>query len=69
MKGGLGPALLPETLKGKPVSYLATTIIEGRTNTAMPPWKNMLSHDEAIWLSEQLKTGNIKKTQIAKGTD
>ena len=37
LKGGLGPALLPETLAGKPESYLVTTIMEGRENTAMPP--------------------------------
>ncbi|MDT8281803.1 MAG: cytochrome c [Gammaproteobacteria bacterium] len=66
LKGGLGPALLPETLAGKPESYLVTTILEGRENTAMPPWKSMLSRDEAIWLVEQLQSGRLIKTALVK---
>ncbi len=66
LKGGLGPALLPETLAGKPKSYLVTTIMEGRENTAMPPWKSMLSKDEAIWLTEQLQTGSLIRTELVK---
>lgn len=57
MKGGLGPSLLPAALSGKPTALLVTTIMEGRTNTAMPPWKNMLTHDEAEWLAAQLQQG------------
>lgn len=66
LKGGLGPALLPETLAGKPKSYLVTTILQGRENTAMPPWKSMLSRDEALWLTEQLQSGRLIKTELAK---
>jgi cytochrome c55X len=66
LKGGLGPALLPETLAGKPESYLVTTIMEGRENTAMPPWKSMLSRDEALWLTEQLQSGRLIKTEVVK---
>jgi len=57
LKGGLGPALLPETLNGKPTELLVTTILEGRTGTAMPPWKAMLTQDEAEWISVQLQQG------------
>ena len=57
LKGGLGPALLPETLSGKPRDLLVTTILEGRTGTAMPPWKAMLTHDEAEWITVQLQQG------------
>lgn len=57
LKGGLGPALLPKTLNGKPRELLVTTILEGRTGTAMPPWKAMLTHDEAEWISVQLQQG------------
>ena len=67
MKGGLGPALLPETLSAKPRSYLVATILEGHPNTAMPPWKSMLSRDEAAWITEQLLNGNAQHTQLAKG--
>jgi cytochrome c55X len=57
LKGGLGPALLPDTLSGKPRELLVTTILEGRTGTAMPPWKTMLTQDEAEWISVQLQQG------------
>jgi len=67
LQGGLGPALLPETLAGKPSEYLVTTIMEGRKETAMPGWKTMLTQSEAAWLTEQLKNGDIPQTEIAKG--
>jgi cytochrome c55X len=57
LKGGLGPALLPETLNGKPGDLLVTTILEGRTGTAMPPWKALLTKDEAEWITVQLQQG------------
>jgi len=57
LKGGLGPSLLPEALEGKPEELLVTTVLEGRANTAMPPWKAMLTHDEAKWLVGQLQQG------------
>ena len=59
LKGGLGPALLPENLEGKSVLFLQHTILYGRTGTAMPPWKTLLTEQEALWISQQLKTGNI----------
>jgi cytochrome c55X len=57
LKGGLGPALLPEQLKDKHTDYLVTTILEGHPNTAMPGWKTMLSEDDALWLANQIKQG------------
>jgi len=65
LKGGLGPALLPSTLSAKPKPYLINTILNGRENTAMPPWKPMLTIEEATWITEQLQTGLIESTQIA----
>ena len=65
LKGGLGPALLPERLAGKPRALLVTTIMEGRQGTAMPPWKSMLSYDEASWITDQLLTGTITQTEVA----
>ncbi len=66
LKGGLGPALLPETLAAKPKEYLVATILEGRVNTAMPPWKTMLSHDDAAWITEQLQNGSLQATELAE---
>lgn len=64
LKGGLGPALLPETLAGKPKGFLVNTIMEGRQNTAMPPWKSMLSYNEASWITDQLQQGLIQQTEL-----
>ena len=57
LSGGLGPALLPETLKDKPPEGLAATIYYGRPGTPMPPWKQFISEDEAAWIVQELMTG------------
>lgn len=57
LRGGLGPALLPESLAGTPDRVLVTAILEGRPGTAMPPWASFLSRDEAVWLVAQLRRG------------
>jgi cytochrome c55X len=59
LKGGLGPALLPENLEHKPILFLQNAILHGRPGTAMPPWKTLLTEDEALWISQQLKRGKI----------
>jgi cytochrome c55X len=56
-KGGLGPALLPANLAGKPDELLIATILDGRPGTAMPPWRGQLTEAEAAWLVEQLRNG------------
>lgn len=57
LKGGLGPPLLPATLKDKDRTGLAYTILYGRPGTAMPPWKDFLSEREAHWIVDQLMKG------------
>ncbi len=57
MKGGLGPALLPANLQGKPDAMLINTVLLGRAGTAMPPWQPMLTEEEAAWLVQQLREG------------
>ena len=69
LNGGLGPALLPQTLSAQPKSYIVHTIMEGRKNTAMPPWKSMLSRDEATWIAEQLQQGLIQATKMAQNKE
>lgn len=54
LNGGLGPALLPATLKDKPAEGLVATIIGGRPGTAMPPWKQFVSEEEARWIVDKL---------------
>ncbi len=55
LKGGLGPALLPEALAGKSDDFLADTILNGRKGTAMPPWQQFINRDEALWLVKVLR--------------
>lgn len=57
LKGGLGPALMPETLQDKPVEGLVATIIGGRPGTPMPPFRGILTEDEAAWIVERLMSG------------
>ena len=57
LKGGLGSALLPENLHDKPDEMLTLTILEGRPGTPMPPWKSLLSYDDAAFIVEQLRKG------------
>jgi len=57
LKGGLGPALLPDALAAKPDELLFVTIWEGRPGTPMPPWKAQLSKQDVNWLILQLRKG------------
>lgn len=56
LKGGLGPALLPETLRQQPASGLVATILSGRPGTPMPPWRSFINEAEAEWIVARLVT-------------
>ncbi len=57
LRGGLGPALTPEALAGRPRQVLARTILDGRPGTPMPPWRGLLTEAEADWLAGRLLEG------------
>ena len=57
LKGGLGPALTKDALKNKPFLLIKNTILFGRPGTAMPPWKSIITEQEATWISQQLMQG------------
>lgn len=57
LKGGLGPALLPEILAEKDNELLVDTILNGRPGTPMPPWQFEINEAEAQWLVKILKEG------------
>jgi cytochrome c55X len=61
LRGGLGPALLPERLHDRSADDLAETILDGVPGTPMPPWRPLLKPDEALWLAQILKTGEMVK--------
>ena len=60
LKGGLGPALLPETLKDKSDEFLFLTIQHGRPGTPMPPWLSQLSQQDTYWIIKFLRQANKK---------
>jgi cytochrome c55X len=57
LKGGMGPALLSDSLSGKPDEFLVETILNGRKGTAMPPWQKFMNRDETLWLVGVLRKG------------
>jgi cytochrome c55X len=54
LKGGLGPDLRSERLAGRQPEELAQIILDGVPGTAMPPWRPLLSHSEAVWIANYL---------------
>lgn len=57
LKGGLGSPLLPGALADKDAATLTAIILGGVPGTPMPPWRGMLSPDDARWIAENLKKG------------
>ena len=60
LKGGLGPDLRPEALQHYDHETLETVILDGVPGTAMPPWRPLLSQDEARWIATYLLTGEAE---------
>ncbi|MGO9545596.1 MAG: c-type cytochrome [Rhodomicrobium sp.] len=57
LKGGLGKPLLPETLASLEAPAIAAVILEGIPGTPMPPWRGILSEEDALWIATKLKEG------------
>ncbi len=57
LKGGLGRPLLPQALAGRDAETLAGIILDGIPGTPMPPWRGILSRQDARWLARRLKEG------------
>lgn len=57
LKGGLGPALTSEAMQRLPEELYVHTILDGRPGTPMPPWRGILTEEEARWLVEGLRSG------------
>ncbi|MDX2349243.1 MAG: cytochrome c [Porticoccus sp.] len=63
LKGGLGPPLRTQDLKGKTPAYLKQIISKGVPESAMPPWENLLSADDIDYLVRLLKEPLPQGTQ------
>ena len=57
LKGGLGSPLLADTLRDRPDDDLVEIILNGLPGTPMPPWRSLLSRDDALWIVRRLKAG------------
>lgn len=55
LTGGLGPPLTRTSLSGKDAAAVAAIIRHGLPGTPMPPWRAMISDEEARWLAEYMK--------------
>lgn len=55
LKGGLGRPLTADALTHADPQGLALIILDGVPGTAMPPWRPLLTEDEALWIARYLK--------------
>lgn len=56
-KGGLGSPLDAATLAEKDTETLVAIILDGIPGTPMPPWRPLLTEEEALWIVQNLKNG------------
>ncbi|MDX1431509.1 MAG: cytochrome c [Gammaproteobacteria bacterium] len=57
LTGGLGPPLTADALEHRSLEAVRTAILDGRPAAGMPPWRALLSEEEAAWLAETMKRG------------
>jgi len=55
LKGGLGRPLTADALTHADPEGLALIILDGVPGTAMPPWRPLITEDEAMWIARYLK--------------
>ncbi|WP_282152363.1 c-type cytochrome [Ruegeria atlantica] len=54
LKGGLGPDLRSKSLEHYDANVLTDVILDGIPGTAMPPWRPLISEEEAEWIAHYL---------------
>jgi cytochrome c55X len=67
LTGGLGPALRPQDLRGKPVESLREVILRGRPGTPMPGWQAFITESEAGWMVQTLLIGLPDEKGLSDG--
>jgi cytochrome c55X len=55
LTGGLGPALTPDAIAGRPAAWLRAVILNGVPGTAMPGWRGVVTEDEAARIATMLE--------------
>lgn len=59
LKGGLGRPLTREALENFPHETVRDIILDGLPGTPMPPWRPLLSVNEAAAIADMLKSGDL----------
>lgn len=59
LKGGLGKPLTPEHLRSWTREQIVSIILDGVPGTPMPPWRPLLSEQEAQWIADRLQHGDL----------
>jgi cytochrome c55X len=57
LNGGLGKPLTPQALADLQADSIASIILDGVPGQPMPPWKGLLTSEEATWIATRLKEG------------
>ena len=60
LKGGLGPDIRPEALSHYDAETLSSVVLDGIPGTAMPPWRPLMSENDAKRIAEYLLQGERK---------
>ena len=61
LKGGLGPDIRASALAGQDREGLAGIILDGVPGTPMPPWRPLLSEEDARWIAQYLLDGGKRQ--------
>ena len=59
--GGLGPSLLVDDMEKYSLESLTAVILNGLPGTAMPPWSDLISAEDARYLANRLKSTQDKQ--------
>ncbi|WP_428643932.1 c-type cytochrome [Roseibium sp.] len=60
LKGGLGPDIRPGALAHYDIDTLSAVVLDGIPDTAMPPWRPIMSETDARKIAEYLLQGELK---------
>ena len=63
LKGGLGRPITPQALADADPEAIAGIILDGVPGTAMPPWRPLITEDEALWMANYLKKRKAQMIQ------
>lgn len=60
LKGGLGRPLTAEALADFPTDTVRDIILDGLPGTPMPPWRPLLTSEQAAAIADMLKRGELQ---------